>query len=564
MNDAAETADTISHEYRHKYQHERADKLETERDLEFKEGFDNYIRAEDDYRGYKEQLVESDARAYAQVVKERIASYSDVDTENNISAKHSSLGTEFSKLNPEKGAVFEKVSVDELSEDFEQKDRSAYKEVLEAQELDELRSVAGVHYENGEAVWGKLGIQELESYKEHNDIENGHIEKVRVKSLEAADTLEAHFDKNNYDGLYSSNIDRRTIEVMSIYHDTGMDGNIKAENYEAERAAYISDEKIRAKYVADAVSKKEKAAIEAGEPFDRAAEVVKANEKFEREGFENHFRPNHSLESAIHALRDREDINRLDVSADEVALGCLVHSKSNSGLRNIASEDDWRVAVSRLQDRVDEFNQSHPDEQIHFDSSFLMNEDGSFKQDKLAEMRSEAIVLRIGDANGHDTNSRTSQTGKSIEFTLEEKAVSDELPSDFESKFENGDYEAFFIEVQAADVKVDGTELNNANDPKGFSRMFAVGEGNFQSLNCEVDEIGTIKQNFELCDGNAFPLSTQHCIEERLGEYKTAHPMNYTPVVKLGSNCSDEVYKSYLEFADKIEREYNVRMEVKR
>lgn len=564
MNDAAETADTISHEYRHKYQHERADKLETERDLEFKEGFDNYIRAEDDYRGYKEQLVESDARAYAQVVKEKIASYSDVDTENNVSAEHSSLGTEFSKLNPEKGAVFEKVSVDELPEDFEQKDRSAYKEVLEAQELDELRSVAGVHYENGEAVWGKLGIQELESYKEHNDIENGHIEKVRVKSLEAADTLEAHFDQNDYDGLYSSNIDRRTIEVMSIYHDTGMDGNIKAENYEAERAAYISDEQIRAKYVADTVSKKEKAAIEAGEPFDRAAEVVKANEKFEQEGFENHFRPNHSLESAIHALRDRENINRLDVSADEVALGCLVHSKSNSGLRNIASEDDWRVAVGRLQDRVDEFNQSHPDEQIHFDSSFLMNEDGSFKQDKLAEMRSEAIVLRIGDANGHDTNSRTSQTGKSIEFALEEKAVSDELPSDFESKFENGDYEAFFIEVQAADVKVDGTELNNTNDPKGFSRMFAVGEGNFQSLNCEVDENGSIKQNFELCDGNAFPLSTQHCIEERLGEYKTAHPMNYTPVVKLGSNSSDEIYKSYLEFADRIEREYNVRMEVKR
>ena len=40
--------------------------------------------------------------------------------------------------------------------------------------------------------------------------------------------------------------------------------------------------------------------------------------------------------------------------------------------------------------------------------------------------------------------------------------------------------------------------------------------------------------------------------------------MNYTPVVKLGSNSSDEIYKSYLEFADRIEREYNVRMEVKR
>lgn len=72
IRDAAEMADTISHEYRHKYQHERAEKLETERDLKFKEGFDNYIFAEDDYQGYKEQLVESDARAYAQVVRDKI------------------------------------------------------------------------------------------------------------------------------------------------------------------------------------------------------------------------------------------------------------------------------------------------------------------------------------------------------------------------------------------------------------------------------------------------------------------------------------------------------------
>jgi len=559
MHDASETADTISHEYRHKYQHERAEKLETERDLEFKEGFDNYIRAEDDYQGYKEQLVESDARAYAQIVKDKISSCSEKGSENiNFNGEQSALGSDYTKLNPEKGAVFEKVSVDELPDDFEQKDRIKYKEVLEAKELDELRSVASAHYENGR----RLGIKvpEFNTYKEHHDIESGHIEKVRVKSLEAADTLEAHFSQNDYDGLYSPNIDRRTIEVMSIYHDTGMDGNVKAEDYEAERAAFVSDEVTREKYVVNFLAEKEKEAAEAGKSFDRLTEEKKANEKFEREGFENHFRPNHSLESAIHALRDRDSISKLGVNADEVALGCLVHSKSNSGLRNIASEDEWRVAVGRLQDRVDEFNQSHPDEQIRFDSSFLFNNDSSFNQEKLAEMRSEAIVLRIGDANGHDTNSRTSQNGKAIEFSLEEKAVMDELPSDFE----NGDYEAYFLEVQAADVKVDGTELNNANDPKGISRMFAVGEGNFQSLSCEIDDNRTIKQNFELCDGNAFPLSTQHCIKERLDEYKTAQPMNYTPVVKLGKNCSYEVYKSYLAFADIIERDYNVRMEVER
>ena len=564
MHDAAETADTISHEYRHKYQHERANKLETQKDLEFKEGFDNYIYAEDDYQGYKEQLIESDARDYAQVVKEKIVTYSKAPSKIETSfIEQDGQEAEFSELNPKKGAVFEKISIDELPDDFEQKDRISYKEFLETQELDELRSVAGGYYENGKVVWSKLGIHELESYKEHNDIKNGHIEKVRLKSLEAADVLESHFRQNNYDGFYSPNIDRRTIEVMSIYHDTGMDGNIRAEDYEAEQEAYISNELIREKYVSDIVAKKEKDAEKNGEPFDRVVAEAKANEKFEKEGFQNHFRINHSVESAIHVLRDRESICNFNVNVDEVALGCLVHSKSNSGLKNIASEDDWRTAIERLQGRVNEYNESHTDEQIYFDCSFLLNEDNSFNQNKLAEMRSEAIVLRIGDANGHDTNSRTSQTGKSIEFNLEQKAEFDELPTDFDSKFEKGEYDDFFLEVQSADVKVDGIELNNTNDPKGISRMFAVGEGNFQSLNCEVDENGVIKQNFVLCDGNAFPLSTQYCIKERLGEYRTASPMKYTQVVKLGNNCSDEVYQSYLVFADKIERDFNVRMEVK-
>ena len=563
IHDAVETVDTISHEYRHKYQHERAEKLETERDLEFKNSFDNYIRAEDDYQDYKEQLVEADARAYAQIVKDKISFYSENIPENiDLNGEKCVLEDKFTKLHPEKGAVFEKVSVNELPDDFEQKDRIKYKEILEAKELDELRDVASVHYENGKRLGDK--IPEFNTYKEHHDIESGHIEKVRIKSLEAADALELHFSQNNYNGLYSPNIDRRTIEVMSIYHDTGMDGNIKVEDYETERAIFISDKSIREKFVANILDQKEKEAVEKGKIFERETEEKKANEKFGNEGFENHFRPNHSLESAIHALRDRDSISKLGVNADEVALGCLVHSKSNSGLRNIASEDEWRVAVGRLRDRVNKFNQSHSDDQIYFDSSFILNKDDSFNQEKLAEMRSEAIVLRIGDANGHDTNSRISQNGKAIEFTLEEKTEMDELPSDFESKFENGDYEAYFIEIQSADVEVDGVELNNANDPKGISRMFIVGEGNFQSLNCEAEDNGTIKENFELCDGNAFPLSTQHCIEERLGEYKTAQPMNYTPVVKLGNNCRDEVYESYLAFVDRIERDYNVRMEVVR
>ena len=108
MYDAAEITDTISHEYRHKYQYERAEKLETERDLEFKEGFDNYIRAEDDYQGYKEQLVEADARAYAKVIQDKIdftfeKEATDTQPIVDVDGQH----TTFEDLNPEKGAVWE-------------------------------------------------------------------------------------------------------------------------------------------------------------------------------------------------------------------------------------------------------------------------------------------------------------------------------------------------------------------------------------------------------------------------------------------------------------------------
>lgn len=108
MHDASETADTIFHEYRHKYQHERAEKLETERDFEFKEGFENYIRAEDDYQGYKEQLVESDARAYARVIQDKLDStFEAIHTDAEQTVEFEENVTSFSDLNPEKGAVWD-------------------------------------------------------------------------------------------------------------------------------------------------------------------------------------------------------------------------------------------------------------------------------------------------------------------------------------------------------------------------------------------------------------------------------------------------------------------------
>ncbi len=67
-----EAADTIAHELWHAYQHERAENPTSTKDYLYKYGFDNYVRPEDDFSAYQDQLVEAEARAFAQQFKDRL------------------------------------------------------------------------------------------------------------------------------------------------------------------------------------------------------------------------------------------------------------------------------------------------------------------------------------------------------------------------------------------------------------------------------------------------------------------------------------------------------------
>lgn len=533
MGNAAETADTISHEYRHCYQHERAEKLETERDLEFKEGFDNYIDPENDYFAYKNQLVEKDAREYADVVKNRIAAMESSDGET---AKRSDAAFEhaesFKRMNPEKGAVFDEKIVDSLPEDFKKKNVEIRdpKEVFEVEELQKIKEKVAPVYENGVKIAEQ--VEEFDTYKEHHKIEDGHIGKVHDKTLQAADVLETAFEKESYGGVYSSTIDRKSLEVMALYHDTGMDGNVLEENFKHEKQLFLNVQERRDAYIQEQLKKNPEMKLE------------EAEKKYQSEAYEGQFRKEHSVQSAIHALRDREFIQKQGVDADKVALGCLAHSKSNSGISNLADESQWNDAIHRLQAAVKDFNRTHPNEQISFSDSFLRKEDGTFEAESLAEMRSESLCLRIGDANGHDSHSHTSQNGKEISFNLDAwKEVQNNLPADLERKIIDGDCSQFKTEVKNARVEIDGKVLDNSNDKSGFSRMFAVGEGNFKDVDLKnVD--GTPTQRFVLENGDAYPLSTQYCILERLKEYNTAKIEPQFPIERpMGMSDSD--FKKY-------------------
>jgi len=73
LDDSIEAADTIAHEMWHAYQEQAAKDPTNPRAEEYQEGFDNYISPEYDFEGYENQMVESEARDYAQGFKDRLA-----------------------------------------------------------------------------------------------------------------------------------------------------------------------------------------------------------------------------------------------------------------------------------------------------------------------------------------------------------------------------------------------------------------------------------------------------------------------------------------------------------
>jgi hypothetical protein len=73
LDDSAEAADTVAHEMWHAYQQQCALDPASEKGREYQEGFDNYISPEYDFEGYQNQMVEAEAREYAQGFKDRLS-----------------------------------------------------------------------------------------------------------------------------------------------------------------------------------------------------------------------------------------------------------------------------------------------------------------------------------------------------------------------------------------------------------------------------------------------------------------------------------------------------------
>ena len=576
LSSGEETADTIAHELRHAYQYMRSEKLECDRDLEFSDNLEHYLDPETaGYKEYLAQCVEKDARAYAERYRAFIRSIGETGETGDAPKTMPDLETgKEIDVRQEGDEVQEEIKPEpkKIKESPEKTEVRDTHEVFTPEEIEEIKTDVRAIYENAHAVAKE--DKALEFYKEHYGIDEGHIARVAEKSLEAADHYESLFKNNDYDGLYSPNIDRKTLQMMAYYHDTGMDGGIPASEYGSARDQFIKEHQGEA------------SAEELGDAFDE------------------NVRKNHSLQSAIHVLEHREEIEEKDVDPDVVAIGCFMHSKSCSGMRNLADgAEAWAASLEKIQAAVDEYNKNNPESSITFNKNCFINEDGSVNEEKLAQLRSYCACLRVGDAFGHDCRSVETQGGKTIEIDKESMRVDveetrEKVKDEIEKQEQEGEKKSkeerekdkakrkeFYHEVQSMDIEVDGQKLDNENDPKGISRMFAAGEGNFKELktdHIEGNDKVVVLHEITLVDGNDAVYCTQECITERVKEMaticskttdeqdkinkksgkSTLNLVGMKMVVHVGEKCDKTVVEEYQNYAREVKAMYNIEVEI--
>ena len=313
-----------------------------------------------------------------------------------------------------------------------------------------------------------LEFKELYTYSDHG---LHHAKTVADKSQDAANAINKVVNKNeNY-----SEIDKVELRVAAYLHDTGMDGG---------------------------------------------------DFKDYKNG--NELRKDHSLNSAIHVLENRLKILALGVNVDAVALDCMLHSKSCSGVRDLTSAEQWTECFNRIDEAVVNYNAKFPQNRIYFDKSTWT--DGSmvtiesaqnpgkyisiytFKKDAMAKTAATAAALRLGDANREAAKYPYTQSGEKIKI-------------DFDSYVRKVDTwleEVKNAKITLTDVKGKERPLSSVSEDKnGYDRMYMTGEGNL-SMDCVYNpKTKAVQERFKVLNGASFPLATQQCIEERLEELDT-------------------------------------------
>ncbi|MCR5322055.1 MAG: hypothetical protein K6E85_02050 [Lachnospiraceae bacterium] len=405
-------------------------------------------------------------------------------------------------------------------------------------DTDKVREITKPYYDKGEVV-----AQNSEIGKAYTDHKEDHVEMVNDQSqmtigaiedgiksgrLGNTDGIKDNAEDNRENGkepegygkynkedrvVFNDKIDRKTLEGAALSHDTGMSGDGYAlvpimgpDGKQLEingKKQYETDENGKYKIVKE------------------------DNSDF------NQVRENHSLNSALNVLKNREQYKEAgysDEQIDKMAAECMAHSKSSSGVKDVNYKPDWEDCFNRMDCAIESYNKDHKGEEISFDKDALLKDD-----EKLGSLATESYALRIGDVSRNSGPNAESQSGEVVYVkrdTLDNKAQTPEG------------------EVAKATITVGGEEITNEK-----SRIVHAGEQNITNNETKMTEEG-LTHTVTVNDGNSAPRCTQKAIEDHVGELASAGCEKTTVEITFNGPCNEETKQKYNEFKDAMETKY--------
>ena len=217
-------------------------------------------------------------------------------------------------------------------------------------------------------------------------------------------------------------------------------------------------------------------------------------------------RDNHPLNSAIFIMT--EDIVPEGLDREKIALLALSHSKSTSGITSFADIVQWKKAIDKLDDAVDNYNRINGLEgtdAIAFDSTRLrsiLDDDFEFKR-----LTDQALCIRDGDAmsklalteDGHTIM----QTGTVAHVSSPQYSTSDTIPKEDD-----------IVDI----IKNKNGEVIERVDDK-YGKLFHAGEENVIFKSSYDGKNYYAEAGF--IDPRKVPNSSNYVIFERIGEVAT-------------------------------------------
>ena len=336
-----------------------------------------------------------------------------------------------------------------------------------------------------------------------------HSEMVFDKSSEVIRAIQQYESKQQH-GIddeiipFSKNINMNIIKAVAYAHDTGMCGLGYAlvKNSEGD---YIENE----------------------EGYYQVKSIDSNNY--------SEIRINHGLNSAINLLMKRNDLKKLgfsDVDIEEIAVVCMAHFISTSGLRNVNNMADWNECFKRLESAVIAYNLEHSNSPISFERKLLEN------ANRFSNLATEVFAVRLGDVSRDAGQDDVSQSGEKVYI---------------ERRTFNNEGGSIGLEIQNAIITI-GMD----NTPITFqkSRQVHAGEPNIIYNRTFTNQDNYFIHEITVEDGNFVPKCTQQVIHDHLRVINTAPDFKFIVRIIFKSNCSNFAQKSYEEFREECSCEF--------